>query len=177
MNFRFWFLQELLMVWEAISNTQKSVSSDFQKPQSWFKKLGCTSGFFQLTSQCLEIGCNTLNRVGHTDLKFLTAWTNLLITRKKVFIYWPFFLVECFQVLRLKWLWNLMIYPRMSFQTVLYYSEKDSSQSTLPVGNQVICCFPASGFGFHQVRFRLTKTWGKRRILVELNSSNLLILK
>ena len=28
-----------------------SVSSDFQKPQRWFKKLGCTSGFFQLTSR------------------------------------------------------------------------------------------------------------------------------
>lgn len=80
MNFCFWFLQKLLTVWETISN--------IQKPQSWFKKTRLHFRFFfffQLTSQCLEIGCNTLNRVGHTDLKFLTAWTNVLITRNKSF--------------------------------------------------------------------------------------------
>ena len=39
MNFCFEFLQELSIVWEAISNTRKSVSSYFQTPRSWFKKI------------------------------------------------------------------------------------------------------------------------------------------
>ena len=38
MNFCFDFLQELLMVWEAISNIRKGVSSDIQTPWSWLKK-------------------------------------------------------------------------------------------------------------------------------------------
>ena len=74
MNFCFDFLQELLMLLEAISNTRKSVSSvlppsivyavlgasslkdkDIQTLRSWFKKkLGCAS-LFQPTSQCLDI--------------------------------------------------------------------------------------------------------------------------
>ena len=32
------FLQELLTVWEAMSNTWKNVSSDFQTPRSWLKR-------------------------------------------------------------------------------------------------------------------------------------------
>ena len=38
MNFCFEFLQELSIVWEAIPNTWKSVSSFFQTPRSWLKK-------------------------------------------------------------------------------------------------------------------------------------------
>ena len=38
MNFCVEFLQELSIVWEAISNTRKSVSSYFQTPRSWLKK-------------------------------------------------------------------------------------------------------------------------------------------
>jgi len=37
-NFSFDFLQELSMLWEAISNTRKSVSSDIQTLWSWLKK-------------------------------------------------------------------------------------------------------------------------------------------
>ena len=37
MNFCFEFLQELSIVWEAISNTRKRVSSYFQTPRSWLK--------------------------------------------------------------------------------------------------------------------------------------------
>ena len=62
MNFCLEFLQEFSIVWEAISNTRKSVSSNFQTPRSWLKKLGCAS-FFQPTSRCLEIGGNTLPRL------------------------------------------------------------------------------------------------------------------
>ena len=61
-NFCFKFLQELSIVWEAISNTRKSVFFYFQTPWSWLKKLGCAS-FFQPTSPCLEIGGNTLPHV------------------------------------------------------------------------------------------------------------------
>ena len=43
------------MVWEAISNTWKSVSSDFQTPVG-LKKLGCTSFFFQTTSHVWKLG-------------------------------------------------------------------------------------------------------------------------
>ena len=38
MNFCFEFLQELSIVWEAISDTRKSVSSCFQTPRSWLRK-------------------------------------------------------------------------------------------------------------------------------------------
>ena len=63
-NFCFEFLQELLTLWEAISNTQKNVSSHIQTLWSWFKKtwLNCLvfsthfSGFGHLmkhSSLCL----------------------------------------------------------------------------------------------------------------------------
>ena len=45
MNFCFELLQELPIVWEAISNTRKNVSSYCQTPRSWFKKLGYASYF------------------------------------------------------------------------------------------------------------------------------------
>jgi len=48
-NFFFEFLQELQMVSEAMSKTQKSVSSGIQTPQSQLKNLGYAS-FFQPTS-------------------------------------------------------------------------------------------------------------------------------
>ena len=38
LNFCLEFLQELSMLWEAISNTRKSVSSDFETLWSWLKK-------------------------------------------------------------------------------------------------------------------------------------------
>jgi len=50
----FEFLQELRMVWEAISKTRKSLSSGIQTPLSRSKKLGCTS-FFQPPSRGLDI--------------------------------------------------------------------------------------------------------------------------
>ena len=46
MNFYFEFLYQLSMLWEAISNTQKSISLDIQTLSSWLKKLSYTS-FFQ----------------------------------------------------------------------------------------------------------------------------------
>ena len=67
------FLQDLSIIWEAISNTQKCVSSDIQTPWSRLKKLGCTS-FFQPTSQCLDIWWNTPSRV----------WCNISNTRHSV---------------------------------------------------------------------------------------------
>ena len=51
-------------------NNIKSVSSDFQTPRSWLKKLGCAS-FFQPTSRCLEIGGNTLPRVWSITYSFI----------------------------------------------------------------------------------------------------------
>ena len=62
MNFCFDFLQELLMVWEAISNIRKGVSSDIQTPWSWLKKTRLRL-VFSTTSRCLDIGWNTLPRV------------------------------------------------------------------------------------------------------------------
>ena len=47
-------LQELWLVWEAISKTRKSVSSGIQTPRSRSKKLGCAS-FFKPTSRGLDI--------------------------------------------------------------------------------------------------------------------------
>ena len=74
MNFCFGFLQELLMLLEAISNTRKSVSSvlppsivypvlgasslkdkDIQTLRSWLKKKTRCASFFQTTSQCLDM--------------------------------------------------------------------------------------------------------------------------
>ena len=60
MNFCFDFLQELLMVWEAISNIRKDVSSDIQTPWSWLKKKTRLRLVFSTTSRCLDIGWNTL---------------------------------------------------------------------------------------------------------------------
>ena len=62
MNFCFDFLQELLMVWEAISNIRKGVSSDIQTPWSWLKKTRLRL-VFSTTSRCLDIGWNTLPHV------------------------------------------------------------------------------------------------------------------
>jgi len=45
-NFSFDFLQELLMLCEAISDTRKSVSSDIQTPRSWLKKTRLSPRFF-----------------------------------------------------------------------------------------------------------------------------------
>ena len=50
------------MLWEAISNTRKSVSRDIQTLKLVKKKLGCAS-FFQPASQCLDTWWNTLPRV------------------------------------------------------------------------------------------------------------------
>ena len=58
----FEFLQGLFMAWQAC----KSVSSDFQTPQSWWKKTQLCLVFFKpLNYQCLEIGSNTLPSVWH----------------------------------------------------------------------------------------------------------------
>ena len=62
MNFCIEFLQELLMLWEAISNTRKSVSSDIQHFEVGLKNLGLRL-VFQPTSQCLDIWWNTLHCV------------------------------------------------------------------------------------------------------------------
>ena len=62
MNFCFDFLQELLMVWEAISNIWKVVSSDIQTPWSWLKKTRLHL-IFSTTSQCLDIRWNTFPHV------------------------------------------------------------------------------------------------------------------
>ena len=51
-----------IIIWEAISNTQKCVSSDMQTRRSRLNKTGCAS-FFQPTSQCLDIWWNTPSRV------------------------------------------------------------------------------------------------------------------
>ena len=69
MNFCFDFLQELLMVWEAISNIRKGVSSDIQTPWSWLKKTRLRL-VFSTTSRCLDIGWNTLPHVWYITSKF-----------------------------------------------------------------------------------------------------------
>ena len=46
MTFRLEFLEQLLLLWEAISNTQKSVSLDMQLLWSWFKKNSTAPRFF-----------------------------------------------------------------------------------------------------------------------------------
>ena len=53
--FSFEFLLELLMHWEAISNTRKSVSSDIQILRIWLKKKNGLHLVFQPTSQYLDI--------------------------------------------------------------------------------------------------------------------------
>ena len=50
------------MVWEAISNIRKGVSSDIQTPWSWLKKTRLRL-VFSTTSRCLDIVWNTLPRV------------------------------------------------------------------------------------------------------------------
>ena len=75
MNFSFDFLQELLMVWEAISNIREGVSSDIQTPWSWLRKTRLRL-VFSTTSRCLDIGWNTLPRVWYITsqvIEFLEA--------------------------------------------------------------------------------------------------------
>ena len=55
----------LLMLWEAISNSRKSVSLHIQTLQSWLTKLSCAS-FFKPISQCLDIWWNTLPLVWYS---------------------------------------------------------------------------------------------------------------
>ena len=63
MNFCFDFLQELSMLWEAISNTRKSVSSDIQTLRSCLKRNSAAPHFFRPTFQCLDIWWDTLRCV------------------------------------------------------------------------------------------------------------------
>ena len=65
MNFCFDFLQELSMLWEAISNTRKSVSSDIQTLRSCFKRNSAAPHFFRPTFQCLDIWWDTLRCLIH----------------------------------------------------------------------------------------------------------------
>ena len=74
MNFCFDFLQELLMVWEAISNIRKGVSSDIQTPWSWLKKTRLRL-VFSTTSRCLDIGWNTLPRVWYITSNIVSSLT------------------------------------------------------------------------------------------------------
>jgi len=53
------------MLWEAISNSRKSVSLHIQTLQSWLNKLSCAS-FFKPISQCLDIWWNTLPLVWYS---------------------------------------------------------------------------------------------------------------
>ena len=82
MNFCFDFLQELLMVWEAISNIRKGVSSDIQTPWSWLKKTRLRL-VFSTTSRCLDIGWNTLPHVWYI------TWTIFFNTVETHFIAKP----------------------------------------------------------------------------------------
>ena len=90
MNFCFELLQELPIVWEAISNTRKNVSSYCQTPRSWFKKLGCVS-FFQPTSRSLQIGGNTLPRVWYIISKFFS----LIRQYFGIIFHWSLDLTRC----------------------------------------------------------------------------------
>ena len=63
MNFCLEFLQELWMLWGAISNTRNSVSSDIQTLRSWLKRNSAAPRFFGPTFQCLDIWWNTLRCV------------------------------------------------------------------------------------------------------------------
>ena len=64
----------ILMLWEAMSNTRKRVSSDTQMLHSLLKKkLSCIS-FFQSTSQCLDIWWNTLSFVWYMTWTFGIKW-------------------------------------------------------------------------------------------------------
>ena len=64
-----WFLQELPMVWEAISNIRKGVSSDIQTPWRWLKKTRLRL-VFSTISRCLGIGWNTFPRVWYINSHF-----------------------------------------------------------------------------------------------------------
>ena len=56
MNFTLEFLQELLIVWEAISNTRKRVSSDFQTRQAYSTPFSGFGNRLKLSSSCLMKG-------------------------------------------------------------------------------------------------------------------------
>ena len=60
------------MLWEAISNTRRNVSSDIQTLRSWLKK-SLLRLCFQPTSQCLDIWWNTLSCVWYItwNVKFM----------------------------------------------------------------------------------------------------------
>jgi len=61
-DFCFDFLQELSMLWEAISNTRKRVSSDIQTLRSWLKKTRLRLVFTTHFS-VFDIWWNTLPRI------------------------------------------------------------------------------------------------------------------
>ena len=62
MNFCFDFLQELSMVWEAISNIRKGVHPISKHLEVGFKKTWLRL-VFSTTSRCLDIGWNTFPHV------------------------------------------------------------------------------------------------------------------
>ena len=73
------------MVWEAISNIRKGVSSDIQTPWSWLKKTRLRL-VFSTTSRCLDIGWNTLPRVWYITSRRIHNYNKCVMDRT-VYLY------------------------------------------------------------------------------------------
>ena len=78
MNFCFEFRLKLSIVWEALSNTRKSVSSYFQTPRSWLKKKKRLRLVFPTYFSVFGNG-NTLPRVWYITSQQSSSTFNLVV--------------------------------------------------------------------------------------------------
>ena len=129
-KFCFDFLQELLMVWEAISNIPKGVSSNIQASWSWLKKTWLCL-VFSTISRCLDIGWNTLPHVWYITSN--SIWPNwILLYHFLIFLKNNLHFIKYFYCIAFLVFLQLLCFDQSCYQVPFDNHRYSSIWNTLP---------------------------------------------